>query len=625
MLSEIVDTAASSLTRTSSTVKMLTLPLILAAVTIAVVLSELAGAAAGTRSVAIPIFVAGAGVSFAVGLYDLAKGRDLLYARVLIAAAVLWSLSALAASPHATAYSLGRVAQWFVELAVFYLLLSYPSGRLAHPVSRAIFGFGVLVLALLYLPTALVGQYPTPSAWSLCTAACPSNAFAVDSSTPGLVHDVVLPLREVLTVALLVAVSAATIQGARNSGALLGRMCAPIALIAVAQVVTLAMYFRARAAAPMGGSLDVLSWIYVMSLPAIALAVVTGRLYRRLFAVKALARIARDLRISVTPAHVTQVMAAALEDPSLQILHSFPGDAEGWVDESGSPLLMPHPAPGRAVTAVENGSWRLAIIHDRELGEDPALVQAAGSYALAALENDRLSGDLRSSLEQLAEARVLGINAERRGRRKIERDIHDGAQQRLVALRIKLALTAEEIGTKDASGGDALRALGDDIDATIEEVRSFARGIYPPWLAETGLTGALKTLASGTGLPTTVKTGRLGRYAREVETTIYFSCSEALQNAAKHARGATGVTVSAWDDGELHFEVRDDGNGFDLLRTPFGTGLRSLRDRLAAVGGTINIDSSPGHGTMVGGAIPTSTASRGHFAGRPSPSPKAGY
>ncbi len=610
-MTEIAETAAPALTRPSSIAKTLAVPLTLSLVTIGAVVSALGVASYATRSAVIPVFLVGAGLLLGVGLHDLARGRDARYARVLIAAAILWSVSALAASPQSTAYSLGRVAQWFVELAIVYLLLSYPSGRLTQTVPRVIFGFGLLLVGLLYLPTALVAQkYPTPSPWSDCTVGCAHNAFALGSSTPSLVPNLVDPVREVLTVALLVAVSAATIQRARNSGALLGRMCAPLAFIAVAQVVTLAMYFRARAVAPDSASLEVLSWVYVLSLPAVALAVVTGRLYRRLFAVKALARIARELRITTTPAHVTHVMAEALEDPSLQILHSFPGDAGGWVDESGSPLPMPHAGPGRAVTGVENGNWRLAIVHDPELGEDPALVQTAGSYALAALENDRLSGDLRSSLEQLAEARVLGINAERRGRRKIERDIHDGAQQRLVALRIKLALTADEIGRQDGAGGDALRALGDEIDATIEEVRSFARGIYPPMLAETGLAGALKTLAIGTGLPTTVRSERLGRYSREIETTIYFSCSEALQNAAKHAHGATCVTVRIWNDGKLNFEVHDDGRGFDPTSTPFGTGLRSLNDRLAAVGGTIRIESTPGHGTTVGGAIPTSSASR---------------
>ncbi len=622
-MTEIAETTAPGLSRQWTLVRALAVPLTISLVTIGVVLSLLAGAPGGTRKVAIPIFLAGAAITFGVGLYDLARDRDLRYAHVLIAAGLIWSVSALAASPRAGPYTLGRVSQWFVELAVVYLLLSYPSGRLAEPVHRALFGLGVLLVLLLYLPTALVGQYPTPSAWSMCLSACPRNVFAVRSSTPAVLPDVIFPLREVLTVALLVAVAAAAIQRARNLGALLGRMTLPIALIAVAQVVLLAMYFRARAIAPTSGLLGVLSWLYVMSLPAVALAVAMGRLYRGLFAAKALARIARELPAAAAAPDVTRVVAGALEDPSLMILHSFPGDDRGWLDESGSPHL-PDAGAERAVTGVENGNWRLAIVHDPELAEDPTLVQTAGTYALAALENERLSDDLHASLRQLAEARTLGINAELRGRRKIERDIHDGAQQRLVALRIKLALAAEQIGGKDATGGDALRALGDEIDATIEEVRSFARGIYPPTLNETGLTGALKTMASGVGLPTTVKTERLGRYSREIETTIYFSCSEALQNAAKHARGASCVTVRAWDDGELNFEVQDDGGGFDLLSTPFGTGLRSLRDRLAAVGGRIRIESAPGRGTTVGGAIPASWDDRSRFASRLNRSAKPG-
>jgi signal transduction histidine kinase len=603
-MTEIAQPAGTAFCRRAPSTRTWAMPLALSLATLAAVLPALLSAPEGTRRVAIPMLVAGAAASLGTGLHDLAKGRDLRFARILIAAGLLWCLSALAASPQAIPYSVGRVSQWLVEVGVVYLLLSYPSGRLTGPLQRALFGASVAVVVLLYLPTALIAQqFPNPSPWSICTAGCPSNAFALGSSAWFV--DVVVPLREVLTVVVLLGVAAVAIQRARTSGALLGRMYAPIALIAVVQAAALTMYLRARAVAPATAGLDVLSWIYVLSLPAVGLASSAGRLYRRLFTFKALERMAHELRTGATPAHVGRVMADALEDPSLVILHSFPGDAGVWVDESGSPVPVPGAGTERAVTEIANGNWRIAVVHDPTLAEDPTLLQTAGSYALAALENDKLTGELRSSLRELTEARVLGITAERRGRRKIERDIHDGAQQRLVALRIKLALTADKLGTVDAAGADALRAFGDDIDATIEEVRSFARGIYPSLLAETGLAGALKSLARGTTLPTTVIADGLGRYPREIETTVYFSISEALQNAAKHARGATSVTVRIWHDGGLNFEVRDDGPGFDPQATPHGAGLSSLGDRLAAVGGTIGIQSAPRRGTTIGGTIPT--------------------
>jgi signal transduction histidine kinase len=584
----------------------LTTPLTLCLVTTAVVASDLISAPQGAHRIPLPILVAGAAVLFGVGFNDLVRGRGLHFARAVIAGGVVWSLSALAGSPASTAYSVGRVSQWLVELTIIYLLLSYPSGRLTTRVSRRLFVAGSLLVALLYLPAALIAQYPNPSPWSMCTSGCPPNAFALSSSTPAVVPNIVVPLRELLTVALLVAVAAVVIQQARNSGALLRRMGTPMALIAVAQVVTLAVYFRARAVDPTAGSMHVLSWIDVLSLPAVAMAAVAGRLYRRLFAARALDRIARKLRMSADQADVRRAMADALEDPSLQILRSFPDDGETWFDESGDRIAVPEDGPERAVTEIAERNWRIAIVHDPALSEDPDVVNTAGSYALAALENHRLTDRLYSSLEELAEARAFSVDAERRERRKIERDIHDGAQQRLVSLRIKLALATEQIGSHDAAGGDALRALGDDVDATIDEVRSFAHGVYPVELADTGLRGALLMLARATALPTKVDVERLARYPRPVETTIYFSCSEAVQNAVKHAHGATCITVRVWHGEELNFEVRDDGAGFDPQTQQFGTGLRNLRDRLAAVGGTLRIRSAPGDGTTVAGTIPIS-------------------
>jgi signal transduction histidine kinase len=335
-------------------------------------------------------------------------------------------------------------------------------------------------------------------------------------------------------------------------------------------------------------------------------AFVAGRLNRRLFAADALDRIARAVRTSSSAAQVSHALARALEDPSLRILHSFPSESGSWVDESGSPVALPHDGNEHRVTGISSGSWRIAVVHDPALAEEVALVQTAGSYALAALENDQLTGELQSSLEELAESRVQGFAAEDRERRKIERDLHDGAQQRLIAVRVKLELAAAELEDPHPAGADKIRALGADIDATIDEVRSFARGIYPSVIAEAGLGGALRAAGRGAALPTNVRADRLGRYPREVETTVYFSCSEALQNAAKHARGATGVTISVWQDHGLHFKVADDGAGFDVQSTTHGAGLSNVSERLAAVGGTMSVRSVSGQGTTVEGSIPLS-------------------
>jgi signal transduction histidine kinase len=602
----VAESTTPGLTRRVPIVTGFTIALTASVVTISAVAAVLLGVPAGTREIALPVFAFGAIVTFGVGLSDLARAREPGFARALIAAGLLWSLSALAASDQPTLYSLGRVGQWFVDLAIVYVLLSYPSGRLTERIDRTLFAGAALLLGLLYVPTALLAeQFPSPAVWSKCISHCPPNAFAVGHSTPALVQDLLIPLREVLTPAVFIAMAVVLTHRAWRSGPLLRRMYAPIAVIAVTRAVLLAVYFGVRRANPGSEILEVLSWLYVVSLPAAVLACGAGRLYRRLFAASTLDQVAREVRNSTTPLHVRRALAEALRDPSLRILHSFPGDSGAWVDESGAPVtFLPTTTAEQQITEITSGSWRIAMVHDPALAEDQALVRTAGSYALAALENDRLNVELRASLRDLAESRALRIAAEESERRKIERDLHDGAQQRLVTMRLKIGLAAEQLEGHDPHGADVIRALGEDIDATIDEVRAFARGIYPPLLSQTGLREALRAVARGAALATTVHADRLGRYPAEIEATVYFSCSEALQNAAKHARGATGVTIWVWREGQLHFQVRDDGAGFDLQSTPYGTGLSNLHSRLAAVGGTMTVHSSPGEGTVIGGSIP---------------------
>jgi signal transduction histidine kinase len=280
-------------------------------------------------------------------------------------------------------------------------------------------------------------------------------------------------------------------------------------------------------------------------------------------------------------------------------------DTAQWVDETGWPVTAPEAAEGRAVTEVTADGRRIAaIVHDEALAQDPALVQGAASYALTALENDRLVGQLRTSLEELSQSRTRIAAVGDRERRRIERDLHDGAQQRLVALRVRLGLVADRLDGDAPASADAVRELEGQVDETIDEVRSFARGIYPSLLAERGLTEALRAAGRSAPLPTIVDAASIGRYPPEIEATVYFSCMEALQNAAKHAEGATGVTIALAHNPHLRFVVSDDGSGFDPSHANGGAGITNMRDRLAAVGGDLHVESSPGHGTRISGVIP---------------------
>jgi len=190
-------------------------------------------------------------------------------------------------------------------------------------------------------------------------------------------------------------------------------------------------------------------------------------------------------------------------------------------------------------------------------------------------------------------------------RQRIERDLHDGVQQRLTWLRIRLALAAEAFqqrGDTDASA--ALNGFGDEVEQAIEEVRAFARGVYPPLLASEGLGAALVSASRYAAEPITVSARGIRRCRPEVESAVYFTCLAAIDNAATHA-GPARLAVHAWDTAQaLHFTVSDTGCGFDPNRTPTGAGLSNMHDRIAAVGGTLAVDSRPSHGTRIHGSVP---------------------
>jgi signal transduction histidine kinase len=188
-------------------------------------------------------------------------------------------------------------------------------------------------------------------------------------------------------------------------------------------------------------------------------------------------------------------------------------------------------------------------------------------------------------------------------RRQIERDLHDGAQQRLIALRIQLALAEDLVRADPDRGVDRLRALGNEVEAILEEIRSLAQGIYPPLLHHFGLAKALREEVGRSSLAGSFTSDGIERHAPEVESALYFTVLEALQNASKHA-GARHVTVSLIENSDLRFVVTDDGAGFDVRAVAPGSGITNMRDRLAALGGRLQIDSTPGRGTIVSGCMP---------------------
>jgi signal transduction histidine kinase len=225
------------------------------------------------------------------------------------------------------------------------------------------------------------------------------------------------------------------------------------------------------------------------------------------------------------------------------------------------------------------------------------LVNDLAAQAGLILRNSRLIEDLRASRQRL-------VAAQDEERRRLERNLHDGAQQQLVALAVQARMAESLAGIDPDRERELLRQVQQGVKDALEDLRDLARGIYPPLLADQGLQAALEAQARKVSMPVSVETDGIGRYPQEFEATVYFCVLEALQNASKYA-DASEVSVRVWrDDADLSFAVVDDGRGFDRGTTTLGTGMRNMADRLAAVGGSLEVWSQPGGGTTVSGRIP---------------------
>ena len=551
-------------------------------------------------------------IPVAVGMHQLRHGPSRRFAALLVGLGFLMVPVAFAESHGSIAYSVGRIAGFGTELLLIVLFLVYPDGRLRRPTERWVAALVCAVFLGLWVPTMLLAQaFPTPAVVSSCLRDCPANAFAITGSEPAFVSGLLRPLREGGTLLLMLLV-AVTMAGRLRAASHLARISlAPALVVAVAHAVALASFFALRAAGADPAVSIPVGWIVFLSIPGLALAVTASEVRRRQYVATALERLAVGLPTHVTATSLRRGMARSLEDPGLTIAFWLADGQGRWVDENGWPVAAP-PSGERTVTEIRTGGRLVgALRHDPWLDDAPALLAAASSYALVVLENERLVTDLRTSLEELAESRARVVAVADRERHRIERDLHDGAQQRLVGLRIQLELAAQRLRDVEPRESDALMVLGGDVDDTIDEVRALAGGVYPAVLAEQGLEEALRGAARRAPVRTGVRARAIRRWSPEIETTVYFACAEALQNAVKHAGGAAEIAILLdGGDGRLRFEIRDDGAGFRQNGNGngnghHGAGLLNMHDRVAAIGGELAIVSSPGKGTRVIGSVPT--------------------
>jgi signal transduction histidine kinase len=510
---------------------------------------------------------------------------------VLVSTGFAWFASMLSDAHNPVLFTVGEVVYPFYYAGFLYLILSFPSGRLRGKLDRALI---VVTIALVVVINPAVLLFADPQ--MLCRN-CPANLLEVareDAAMMGLIY-----LVRIGGIAVALSAIGLLVGRWRRASSPQRRAVMPVVVAgAVAFAVLIASYGAAVLGAAMTVVLGRAAWF---ALAAVPVAVLVVFIQRRL-AQGAVAGLVVELGGRGGAVDLRGALSRALGDSSLTLAYWFAAESR-YVDTGGGPVELPDADTGRRSTVIErDGQPVAALIHDPALQYNPGLVDSVCAAAGLSLDNERLAAELRARLVELQASRARLVEAADTGRRRIERDLHDGAQQQLVALKISLGL-ARQLVTGPPEVADLLTQTERQAADALEELRELARGIYPPLLADLGLPAALEAQARKAALPVTIEAPDVGRYPQQIEAAVYFCVLEALQNVAKYAQ-APAARVSLRHDGQcLAFTVEDDGTGFDPASTPMGTGLQGISDRLGALGGTIDITSTPGHGTRVTGRV----------------------
>jgi signal transduction histidine kinase len=529
----------------------------------------------------------------AVGLYTWWRRPDGRLGPLLVGNGLLYAATSFDASGASPAYTVGMVIWAVYVVYTGYLLLSYPRGRLESRLARAFIGAYALSTAVVWsLILALSPTFPGAGAFNDCGTRCPANALVGGDAVIGTALKTAASA--VFTIALI-GLMMLLFDKARASGRVLRRAATPVAAVFTATVAwfVISLYLvpaypeTASAARIVDGVLGV----------AIPVAILLGLVWGDLFAAMSLGQIAvRASGKPLTPAGVQQVIGDALGDSTMALALWAP-ERVGYVDVDGAPLELPRDPRVRGVTYVANGNRPVAaLIHDPTLDTDSDVVAGLAATSLMLLENTRLVEELRAS-----RARV--VEAVERERRRLERDLHDGAQQQLVAIQVRLGVMRELAESENLA--EQLDATQKNAAAAVDELRALARGIYPPVLHDRGPAAALRELSTSSPVSIKVTDDGIRRSSDAIEAAIYFCGREAIQNTAKHAGpGAEVAVVFAHREHAIQFTVTDNGAGMSPERDTDGIGITSMRDRIEAVGGQLEIVSAPGQGTAIHATIP---------------------
>jgi signal transduction histidine kinase len=518
----------------------------------------------------------------ACGLVVWSRRPESRFGRLMVAAGFGPLLSRLSEVDASLPQTVGEVCR-LVPVALFlHVFLAYPSGRVEGRLERTLVAVGYPTVIALPLVAMMLG----PS----------GRESVVEVVRLPRAADVAFGIARIATAALALSALTLLFIRARASGRLvrrsLVRACFALTLATLA-VGLIWRHFNWHAAEPF-------KWVAFTLIGLAPVLFLIGFLRARL-ARSAVADLFVELRADPGPAELRDALARALGDPSLELVYWLP-EFGSYADLNGREVDLSALRSGRSVTVIdEDGSQVAALVHDPALEDEPELLSALSAAAGIAFENARLHAELRARLEELKGSRARIVDAGQKERQRLERNLHDGAQQRLIALSLELGLLEEGLkGDPDATS--RLMQARREIATSLEELRDVARGIHPAVVSGHGLEIALEQLAARGPVPIRLTLDIESRLPERLEVAAFYLVSEGLANIGKHAQATSASVDVTRVNGEVVIEVIDDGvGGADTER---GSGLRGLADRVEALDGRLRIWSPVGGGTRLRAEIP---------------------
>ena len=535
------------------------------------------------------------GWSFAAtGLFAWWRRPANLVGPLMFLTGFFWFFNVYQLANSTSIFVLGFILANFSYGFLIHLLLVFPDGKLETRLDRSVVAGGYFAVTVMQL----IAAFFIDPALNGCEG-CPENPLLVPDGPD--IYDVYGPVQSLFAMAVLIGLVVALVRRWRAWP--LGRRM-QFAPVLWAGGASLSLISLQLLVAVLEVSDDLRQALFLLSLIPLAFipfAFLIGLLRSRISRAEAVGDLVSGMATSGEGPGLRDALAEALSDRSVQLAYWVP-ETGGYVDAGGMRIEPTAAGGARQWTEVSHDGKRVgAIIHDGRLDEADELVASVASAAGLRMENERLDAELRARLEELRASRARIVEAGYRERRRVERDLHDGAQQRLMALALNLKLARTRLDADPAEAGELLDEATAELEQATAELRELARGIHPGLLTDRGLVPALEALASRAPVPVELSAQVEARPASRVEAATYFLVSEALANVAKHA-GAQRVTVAVSSrNGDLVVEVADDGRGG---ADPEGSGLQGLADRVAALDGRFVVADGDSGGTVVRATIP---------------------